>query len=173
MHGFGVIRHGLSIMIARKSFTLVNVGPGTRRSPKASKKAPELLSERNAAGSRPRAMARATDSPSTRAPAGSGGAPPPPPRPARAPARAATARHPRRGRGEGGGFFGVGPAAALAGVCAGHLAAENNPRGFPRRARLAGELGVRGGAPTSFAFDAVTKETALIPRDANRRFSRV
>src|SRR5262249_61517781 len=94
MHGFGVIRHGLSIMIARKSFTLVNVGPGTRRSPKASKKAPELLSERNAAGSRPRAMARATDSPSTRAPAGAGGAPPPPSVAALAAAGAGTGRNP-------------------------------------------------------------------------------
>src|ERR1041385_2099916 len=56
--GCRVIGQVLSTTMARKSFTLVKVGPGTKTSPRALKKAVESLSARNAAGSRPRALAR-------------------------------------------------------------------------------------------------------------------
>ena len=45
--------------MARKSVTLVNVGPGTKRSPMPLKNPVELLSARNAAGSRPAAAGAA------------------------------------------------------------------------------------------------------------------
>src|SRR5262249_57728471 len=47
---------GLSTRMARKSVTLVNVGPGTNRSPIALKNPVESLSARNEAGSRPRPL---------------------------------------------------------------------------------------------------------------------
>src|SRR5579872_1447713 len=50
---------GLSTTIARKSVTLVNVGPGTKRSPMALKNPVESLSARKAAGSRPSPLALA------------------------------------------------------------------------------------------------------------------
>ncbi len=45
--------------MARKSVTLVNVGPGVNKSPMPLKNPVESLSARNAAGSRPAARARA------------------------------------------------------------------------------------------------------------------
>src|SRR5215470_5352541 len=89
-HRYRVNIHGLSTRIARKSFTLVNVGPGVSRSPTFSKNSVELLSFRNAAGSRPRRPARASVLASMKAPAGSSGCPAPPSVPSVSPESAAT-----------------------------------------------------------------------------------
>src|SRR5262249_24882808 len=75
---------------ARKSFTLVSVGPGISRSPSFSKNSVELLSFRKTAGSRPRRPARVRVVASTKAPAGSSGRPAPPSVPSVSPESAAT-----------------------------------------------------------------------------------
>src|ERR1700730_8503167 len=79
----------LSTRMARKSLTLVQVGPGVSRSPSRAKNAVESLSARKAAGSRPSARARAAVVPSTKAPAGSSALPAPPSVPSVSPASAA------------------------------------------------------------------------------------
>ena len=69
----------LSIRMARKSVTLVNVGPGRNRSPMPLKNPiVKSLSARNAAASWPTARAQLSVPGSTNAPAGSSLRPPPP-----------------------------------------------------------------------------------------------
>src|SRR5215203_3324190 len=88
---YRVKAYGLSTTMARKSFTLVQVGPVSTRSPSRVKNPVELLSARKWAGSRPRHCARASVFWSIAAPAGSSGAPAPPSVPSVSPAAAALA----------------------------------------------------------------------------------
>src|ERR1700749_769389 len=109
--------------MARKSLTLVHVGPVSMRSPIRVKKPVESLSERKWAGSRPSKRARSRVVSSILAPAGSSAEPAPPSGPAAQPHTPGRAGE--RG-GERQGVFLVRPAPALAGDGHGQFAARQD-----------------------------------------------
>ncbi len=146
-------------------------------SPRARRRNPvELLSARKAAGSRPSALARATVSPSTRAPAGSLAAPAPPSVPSVSAASAANRRHAGQAHRQRQGVFLVGPAAALAADGDRQFAARQDHRARALRAQLARELGVRRRHLARLAFDAIAQRNAFVAGGAHgglRRAQRI
>ena len=178
--GFRVIGHGLSTTMARKSFTLVKVGPGRQQIAQARRKIRSNCCRQERRRDRGRApRARATVSPSTKAPAGSSGC-------AGAAVGAVGVGGERRDAGSAGErdrqrqrVFLVRAAAALAADGDGQFAAGQDHRALALRAQLARELGMRGRDLARLAFDAGrrarctrSRRRALPLRAARKRVGR-
>ncbi len=154
--------HGLSTTMARKSVTLVNVGPGANKSPMPLKNPVELLSARNAAGSRPAARARASVVGSMKAPAGSSGRPRPPSVPSVSAASAAMPVAPSRWMASARAYSWFGPPLALAAQRHGQFAARKDDRAAALRLQVAGEPGVLGRDLARLALQPVAEHHAFV-----------
>ena len=161
MRGRHVIGHGLSTMMARKSFTLVKVGPGTSRSP-GPREAGGIVVGKKGGGIEAAASPSAV-SPSTSAPAAL--ADPLPPSPVLSPASAAIAGMLPEFDRKRQGIFLIGSAAALAPDRHGQLPAGRDDRAFPAPAARA--RGAREATATSRASASTrsAKRNAMVTRD--------
>ncbi len=152
-----MIAHGLSTTMARKSFTLVKVGPGVKRSPSRAKKPVESLSARKAAGSRPAAWARATvfavDDGAGGVAGGAGAAV----GAVGVAGEGGKSRHAGKRDRQRQGIFLVGPAAALAADGDGQFAAREDDGAPPLRAERVRHGGMLGRHAARLALDPVAQ----------------